>query len=202
MGDLETPAALPVGLIKWMFLLNMATLVISLWVAVAWHRFIILGERPATLIPPLNGARVMAYFLMSLLIGVIVVVILLVASVVLSPLAMMGGSSLIMMGYFPLLVPITYVVYRVSPVLPAAALGEGIGIGAAWRKTAPIKTAVFQVGLLATLAGFVLQQVGMLFASSALLTTLYSLASGWVMLMVGVSVFSTIYKLSNDEARR
>ncbi|WP_417269256.1 hypothetical protein [Celeribacter sp.] len=202
MNEIETPIDLPAGIIKWMFILNLATLVISLWVAVAWHRFIILGERPTTLIPPMNGSRVMAYFLMSLLIGVIVVAVLLVASVILSPLAMMGGTSLVVAGFVVLLIPITYIVYRISPVLPAAALGEGIGIGAAWKQTDSVKSAVFQVGILATLAGFVLQQIGVLFSSSALLSMLYSLASGWVMLMVGVSVFSTIYKLTNSEARR
>ncbi|WP_417258547.1 hypothetical protein [Celeribacter sp.] len=202
INEIENPIDLPAGIIKWMFFLNLATLVISLWVAVAWHRFIILGERPTTFIPPMNGARVFAYFVMSLLIGLIVVAIIVVGSVILSPPAMMGNIISIIVGFIVLLIPITYIVYRISPVLPAIALGEKKGFVAAWRQTAPIKVAVFQVGILATLAGFVLRQIGVLFSSSALLSMLYSLASGWVMLMVGVSVFSTIYKLTNSEARR
>ncbi|WP_439104692.1 hypothetical protein [Celeribacter marinus] len=200
--EIDDPASIPVGLIKWTLLLNLATLAISLWVAVAWHRFIILGERAISVVPPMNGARVLAYFRTSLLIGVIVVAIVLAASIVLSPLATAGGPSLVVFGYVALMVPMTYVVYRISPALPAAAIGNGMGIGDAWRKTAPIKASVFQAGLFATLGGFALQQVGVLFSFNALLATLYSLASGWVMLMVGVSVFSTIYKLANHETAR
>ncbi|MEP1929779.1 MAG: hypothetical protein ABJJ37_00680, partial [Roseibium sp.] len=50
-----------------------ASLIISLWIAVAWHRYILMEEVPQGFLPKWHGDRMAAYFGRSILIMLIMV---------------------------------------------------------------------------------------------------------------------------------
>ena len=52
-----------------------------LWIAVAWHRYILLNEVPTGLVPRFNGGAMLAYFGRGLLIGIAILLSVLVAAV-------------------------------------------------------------------------------------------------------------------------
>src|SRR5690606_37356363 len=83
----------PVGL-----LLAIAAIAGAFWVAVAWHRFILLDERTAGLLPAFNGSRVLSYFGYSLLLALIGIPIVFGASLLAGGLTMMGGPILGVLG--------------------------------------------------------------------------------------------------------
>ena len=66
---------LPTGILTDEMDFNMvAAIVTGLWIAVGWHRFVLLGER-ASLVPVFRGDRMWAYFLYSLGYGLILILI-------------------------------------------------------------------------------------------------------------------------------
>lgn len=138
------------------------------WTAVAWHRFVLLGERPGWLprVPALAVGRTAAWMLaigvpaalLALGLGLGVVVLLMdrehpfealgfAALLLLQPweapgLALLLGGILLGSGLLG-----AWVALRASPVLPAAAVGRPLGLRRAWRSTAPAKGAVLLAAL-------------------------------------------------------
>ena len=55
-----------------MLLLGIAALLASLWIAVAWHRYVLLGEEPAGWLPNWPGAAIPGYLWRSVLLGLVV----------------------------------------------------------------------------------------------------------------------------------
>lgn len=174
--------------------LSLLAAFVSLWVAVAWHRFILLGEAPTSLMPPFHGGRIGAYLKVSIIVGLVIGIGFLLLALVLSPLFALltftGGVQLISFG---LLMLVSYAFYRVCPVFPAAAIGQEEGLGSAWKRTKPIATEIWAVAVIFALIGTVIQ-LPVIALGAGLLGMLYSLVSGWIMLMVGVSLLTTIYQ--------
>ena len=125
--------------IIWSF--NMVILIItSFWIAVAWHRFILREETPSGYIPKFHGRRMMAYFGQNLLLGLLIVAI----GIGLIPISIFRAfpsfgepnqTYLTIISLFLIGMLIAPALFRFSTVLPAAALGERLTWGAAWRAT-------------------------------------------------------------------
>lgn len=170
--------------------LNLVTFFVSVWIAVAWHRFILLGERPKGALPRVHLSQMLGYLWMTIQImlvaGVVGMVVGLVGVLIVGP-----TSILILM----VLVPVIYVFYRISPMLPTAALGQRLSMADAWKSTQSIQGPVFSAGLFATVGGFFITAIGAAMPGF-LLGLLGSLITGWLVVIVGVSVVSTIYRLA------
>ncbi|AJE44950.1 hypothetical protein [Celeribacter indicus] len=182
-----------------MFLLlltNVATAVGSSWIAVEWHRFALEGWRPTSAFPRWSGSRVFVYLFVfvgiALLIGLFIgVFFFLLALLFGQALAMLGGLFVTAIIGLPAL----YGFFRVSPVLPAIAIGEKLRFQEAWQATKPFGGAILQVSVLGILALAVVQIPSVLLGGG-LVGLLYELVAGWVVLMVNVSLLSSIYELS------
>lgn len=180
-----------------MIVIVLATIA-SLWIAVGWHRYVLQIERPG-IVPVWHGDRILAYFGKSLLLGLILVPVFLVIAVVggaiVAPLMMNGagtgtGIILMLILYIPLLV----ILYRLSVMLPAAALGEQVRTAEAWAATRGDLGAFIGLGVLSLVAGFVIDVPGMwIFAPGSALSMLWQVIAGWVKLMVGISILTTLY---------
>ena len=68
----------------------------------------------------------------------------------------------------------------------------------AWLMTMEHKKTIFQVAVLSILATLVLQ-VPSLLMGSGIVGLVYGLATGWITLMVGVSLLSSIYELCKGD---
>lgn len=183
------------------FLVVMILAVVAfLWTAVAWHRFTLLEESPGALLPPWHGGAVWAYFVagvvITLLMILVGIVIGFVGGFLVALLAHAGGSQTIMAVVFGVVVyvPIVIVSYRISPILPAAAIDRKIGVGDAWRATGGANGALFVLALVT---------VAVSMAAGAPVTALERIAMplaliwqalvNWFTLLMGISILTTLY---------
>ncbi|MGX9352466.1 hypothetical protein ACS3QZ_14785 [Shimia sp. W99] len=180
-------------------LLQLLLAISALWVAVAWHRFILLEEYPTGAVPAFHGGRMLAYFWRALLMGL---------TVGLGAVLIVTGVWLVLFWAAPLAVLITIVVgigtswafYRLSPILPGAAIEQPLTMGQAWQATKPISGAI-----LATMFLFVVSIVVLVFAGALvagvipLLGGLVLLGINWLYIMLGISILTTIYGIAVEK---
>lgn len=187
-GDLpQTPEAM-FGLAVTAF----SFLVGSLWIAVAWHRYVLREEHSPAAVPPFHGARMADYFVKSLLIGLIAAAIGAVAGMlaafILLPLA---GPAAGAMVPFVVMVPVFVVLYRFSAILPGVALGESVRFTAGWEATVGETGTMVGLAAVSALASLLL---GLPLAIlPGLPGLLWEFVANWVQLMVGISILTTLY---------
>jgi len=177
-------------------LLQLLTAVAGLWVAVAWHRFVLLEEIGNGL-PTFHGGRMFAYFLVVL--GMTLVLALAAGA--------MGALAGVLFGSFT---PLFFIViiaiavfamwafYRLSPLLPAAALGQSIGVKQAWEATSDISGSVLAAALLLIFFSILCGAVAALimFQVSILVGVILIAVLQWAYTMVGISILTTIYGIT------
>jgi hypothetical protein len=174
-------------------------LITGLWIAVAWHRYILLNEEPSSILPALRFDRMLAYFGYSLLIGLIMIpvafVLSFIVSLLVAPLLMSGGANMFGIVVVGLLiyVPLIVIVYRLSVVLPAAALEENLGIGGAWERTKGTTGTMLVLAIISAL-GFLLINLPVFWMSpQSIFVTVWTFGTQWIIVMVGVSILTTLY---------
>lgn len=190
-------AQVPPNVAMLVMLVMVGMVVASCWVAVEWHRFALLGERPTSAFPRFHGAETARYFFASLKIGLLIV---LFSSIAAGVVANLLGQALIeqlgvIIVFAVIALPAFYAFYRVSPSLTAAAIGEKVRMAEAWRSTQGIGKPIFQTVILQMLLIMFVQLPSMVLGTGVV-GTLYQLGAGWIVLMVSVSLLSTIYDLS------
>ncbi|OIQ41465.1 MAG: hypothetical protein BM560_08915 [Roseobacter sp. MedPE-SWde] len=177
-------------------LLQLAMAVAGTWVAVAWHRYVLLEEASGA-VPPFHGKRMLAYFFTALGIGLAVG---LVTGLVIGLVGLLTFNliPLFFVAVFVILVGAIWVFYRLSPLLPAAALGESLGVKAAWAATAQISGAVLVAVLILAISaiGIGLVIVFGLFPISISLGMAMIAVLQWAYSMVGISILTTVYGIS------
>jgi|GEM_PF-2072442 hypothetical protein len=182
----------------WLILLsNVVMAVGSCWIAVEWHRYVLEGKRPTSAFPSWSGSRVWGYLILSILIGLLIgLTIGVLAGVIL---AMFGGVlAQALGGLFVMVViglPAVFVFFRISPTLPAVALGQKMTFAQAWQATKPHSAVILQAAILSIALFIVIQFIAPIFGGG-LLGLLYELLAGWFLLMVNVSLLSSIYELA------
>ena len=202
------------GAILLPFLLIPMILFITAWVAVSWHRFILLEEY-AGILPAVSGRPIWPYVGKSILLGLIIILIAiplflifgtLIAGVAQPepgeisfsadgtpdiPLAFLIQASLV-----PALVgiPLYYVILRIGIALVGTALAKPLGFGEAWRATAKVGGMIFGVTIIMTLINLVpgwlifsVQSISPVFAS------ILNMCLTWLSMMLGISILTTIY---------
>jgi len=198
------------------FFLGIGLLVFIIWgvslIAVVWHRFILLEERPSGFIPTRPELRIWSYFWYGVAIALIVLAVFLVLFFVAR---LFVDSEVILAAFDPeqvSLAPrdialrfivgiISSVIYlRLALMLPAVALNERFSLVESWQETKPFFGAVIVVSLaLSLLNGVVMFGLGMaLFfvaGSGALIfvVSVLILAFNWFYFMLNISILSTLY---------
>jgi len=180
-------------------LVLLVALITGIWIAVAWHRFVLLAEMPITPVPPFLGERMGAYFIKSLLIGIILIVAGMVLGMIIGLVAMplmTHGGGLMAMLLISLLVqvPMFLLGLRLATGLPGTALGSDQPLMAGWRATAGEWQVILQLALMMALAVWALNMIGMFaFGSMTMLAQIWQIIVGWPIMMVGLSVLTTLY---------
>lgn len=168
------------------------------WVAVAWHRFVLLEEYPG-LLPSLAGRPVWPYvgrvILLSLLMLVAAIPLGFLMGLVAMPLVRDDGpgiAAMLLIGVVTGTI-LSYLWMRLGLILPAVAVGRPITMGESWAQTSAHSGAIF-VTVLVIMALNI--GVGLLFefvmgpgTVSAVLSTVVD----WISIMVGISVLTTLY---------
>jgi hypothetical protein len=205
-GDPErVRRAMAAGRFPWgaflLFLLLSA--VCAVWIAVAWHRHVLLAEDPGSLLPPLNGDRMLPYVgavVVLVLIAIpVVIVIGLVGGLILSPFAgnvrSMGGV-IVMLVLSTLLIalPIVVIMMRFGSILPAAAVGKRLTLGEAWRATGGATMTIAGVVLMLLVLGLAIDLIArQLFAPGSTPAVVWGFLLQWFNVIFGLSIATTIY---------
>ncbi len=178
-----------------------------LWIAVAWHRYVLLNETPRSVLPKFHGKNIASYFFRGLLIAlvffliaaVLLIIWLLFNSILFAvfPNGITVGAIGMMLVPLVLNIVFSMVFFSLSPVLVAGALGRQMSFREAqsafsgkWLSlfVLLIVTAAFStvVRLVAELSALPLLDYLVVFG--ILQAALY-----WVSIMTGISVLTTLY---------
>ncbi len=173
---------------------------VAAWVAVSWHRFILLEEYSG-IIPAISGRPIWPYigrsFVYGLVIGVFALILGFVVGLVTAVLFAISPSlgSIGAMGLGLMLgVVLSLLWFRIGVGLPAVAVGKPITMGEALAATAKINGTILGIGVtivvVSMIAGVAVQG---LYGISAILGFAVDLFVQWLTLMVGVSILTTLY---------
>lgn len=193
-GELPIAMLPPAAPLFW--LLQLFT---ALWVAVAWHRFILREEVPAGIVPHFHGRAMLRYLgvglLYTLLIMLAAIPLAVLASFIVGPMALLeqGPGASLTFGAL-VFVPVTYLALRLSPILPAAALEERLPLREAWYRTGASGTTILVLALVAIIANALLNLPSAFLAQGLVgAAFVYSFLAHWLALLVGVSLVTTIH---------
>lgn len=197
----ETNLGIPSGELAAAILIALVVLMfVSSWVAVGWHRYVLLEEYPG-LLPGLAGRPVGAYLGRMILLTVVLVLcaipISIVVGLLMSPFLIAGSSAFA--GVFGALVGVamaavfSWLWLRLGLILPAIALGKPMTLRMSWSATAPVSGAILVATLIVMAINFAVSLLlGPVFGGGAPGVVL-SLIVDWISIMVGISMLTTIY---------
>ena len=178
------------------------TALVTLWVFVAWHRFVLLDEPPKGIIPAIHAKRSLAYagqfikiFLIAFL-AILPIAAALVGLVIAFDTLAIGAAenpNLIAAGTVGLIFLLVPFLMRVSMILPASAIGHPLKVREAWRQTQGSTVAIFIAIIIAAII-----QLGLQFVfnfASGLPIVGFSIATlvSFVIGMFNASLLTTLY---------
>lgn len=191
-----TPLPKGSGLAGPMFLVVILSLLIGMWSVVAWHRFVLLEDLPEGWMPALRADRVLAYLGRSVQIALVLICLMLplalVALLLVSVLNGMGPSVLALIN-LPLTIVVTYIVLRLSVLLPAAALGAPMGLREAWSCTSGAFGDLMGLSAIMVALQFAAQFIIDASAGTPSLAAAVSLVISVVLALVNISLLTTLF---------
>ncbi len=170
------------------------------WVAVAWHRFILLEEYSG-LLPKSVGLPIWRYIGLSLVLALIMFCLMFLVGFAVGAIVSIVNALRTSLGLFMIEFMMTslasYLWFRLAIVLPAIATNNPLSIGEAWRRTGEIGKTVLAVAVALVAMNLVIQEtVFTLFTNDPtiqIIQLVLQLITMWLMLMVGLSILTTIY---------
>lgn len=173
-----------------LFLAAMVSIAGGIWIAIAWHRYILLGEEPGGYLPEFNGRRLLSYFGWSVVLGLILVPVTLAAAL----LAALLGPAALMLAALVSTFIVTVVLYRIALVLPARAVDQPLRLGEAWRATSGATGDILVLALLTTLMIVLIDVPALAFVGPLEVLALgWRAVTGWIVLLVGAGILTTLY---------
>ena len=164
----------------------------SAWVAVIWHRFMLLGEGPVSFMPTFRADNVLGYIVKSLILGLVLMAAMIPAMIVLVVLGMVSPA---LMTFAPIFVGmyLVFISFRISLILPAKAIGKEMLVSQSWNATGSAGMAVLLAAILMGVFTAVLQAISQYLITNAVLKLVIGSGIGWISLMLGVSILTTLY---------
>lgn len=186
------PAAVAT-ILGFLFCLLIVMLVVMLWIVVSWHRFVLLEEYPTGMFPPFRFDRVLAYFGRLLMLGVLALILYFPASLIMG--AMAQTSVLVgILFWLALVIFLSIGFYRVSPILPGAAIGKTLTLSQAWQSTAGASGAIAVLVILSVLFQMLLQFLSSLLLFIPIIGVLIVVFANMLIVpLINVSILTTIY---------
>jgi len=191
-GELPTGTS-PGSVLLLVFGLMMVFAITMFWIAVSWHRFILLEEYPRGIIPTFRFDRILAYLGRALLLGLLMAIAWIPGGLLLSALVQ-SSPVLAILATAAYMVFLVVCMYRLTIILPAAAIGHPVTLGEAWNSTTGTAGAVLVLLIVAFLFQLLVQLVFTVLAIIPVLGVLLTVFFGVLVLpMINVSIFTTMY---------
>lgn len=161
------------------------------WAAVAWHRYALLSERPASFLPPVDQKRILAYFGAGLRIALMTIALAIPLAIVLGVLGSFVHPFSVTFALF-MNVGIALLaaqVLRYSLILPAAALDKPLTL----RESRLDTRGRFGLCLIVTIVALLISTMGDQIAATLGIGWIATLLFDWVGFVFGLSVLTTLY---------
>lgn len=166
------------------------------WVAILWHRFMLLNEGSDNLVTRWKGSRIWSYLKYLLIVGfsvsfIVMIPFMIIMSILGNVLA--ENPILFLLIGFVVSVLFYYLSLRFGLVLPSVALDIPITMGASYTDTDDSKGAILIASIL--LVGFTMV-VGQLLQITRIdqyTLQLPSFIANWFFAMTGISILTTLY---------
>ena len=171
----------------------LVSIITALWIAVSWHRYVLVEEYPDSWIPKFHGSAMGAYFVRGFLIGLLIFGIVIVASLLVGLLTFWMGPLGAGITGLVAIATASYIFYRLCPILPAAAVGKPMKFGEAWKATDGTGATIAVLVLLVIVASVIIQLPTTFGGANSLFGIAYSLIVNWLSMLIGVSVLTTFY---------
>ena len=185
------------GMALGFLIVMLVTLVTGLWIAVGWHRYVLLGEAPTT-VPTFRSDRIMAYFLRSLGYGAILILLAVVwggfVGFAIGSIVSDSMTLAIILMAILIYLPILVIGFRITADLPAAAIGVDKPFLSGWAATVGQSVDLVVLALIVIVIFGGLGLIGgYVFGMSSVLYAIWAFVFGWFQMMVGVSILTTLY---------
>ena len=186
------PGAISGSALLGTFLLLLILIMIGLWPVVAWHRFILLAEYPTGWIPTLRFDRILSYAGHAILLGLVALVLVLPVGMIMgvtetaAPVA--GRICLVLV-----VLALNVIVLRLSPILPAAAIGQPLRMKEAWEATKGANGTILLLLVILSVFQFILQFALGLVMVIPLIGPLIMLVGVLISALINVSILTTLY---------
>lgn len=191
-GGMEYPVMTPETAVL-SILVSLLAVVASLWIAVAWHRFVLTSEYPEGWLPRWHGGAILSYLGRSILVAILIVLAVTVAALPVGFLAiampgLAGLFSLLLVGLG------AYLFFRLGVMLPAAAVGERLQLGDAWDATRGESGTIVVLSAIVVVASVIVQLPSWFNNDpGSVIGLVYSLVVNWFATIIGISVLTTLY---------
>lgn len=166
------------------------------WTYVAWHRFVLLNERPDPVLPPFHGKLVWSYFIRSIALAFMLLLMMLIPLVIVIILTVGLGEAMGTIGIAVVTVGGFYGFFRYSPYLTSAALAHPLTMAEARIATQPYSSQLWLVAIIIIVAS---TAYNTLFAGASWLPAPVTVILDALLLIIGVSVLTTIYGVAVEE---
>jgi hypothetical protein len=171
-------------------------LVVLGWVAVAWHRFILLEEYPA-LFPRFADLPVAGYVWRTVQLALVMLLaatpLILIMGIISAGLGLDGSPVATSLFSFALGVFFSYVWLRLALVLPGVAVGNPMTMRDAWIVSAPLANEILSAAMIVAGLNILINIVAQTFVGVAALSMAVSFVVTWITVMVGTSLLTTLY---------
>ena len=164
------------------------------WIAIAWHRFILIEESGNQLFPIWNNLRVLKYSIKTIAIISSVIFILIIPFFLFFIFINgLGLVAILPIVNILLFISFYYLFFRAGLVLPSIALDETMSIRKSFRETKDISNEIW--GLAAIVITMILS-IGIIsgiLAPSNIIGVLVTSFFQWIVVMISASLMTTLY---------
>lgn len=173
------------------------SLLVSLWIIVGWHRFILLQEEPANFFPRWSGDRLLAYAGRVVILALVVLALVLPMGLVFGLITTLSQSAFLAIPLFTAMALVASVVsLRVSLILPAAAIGKNLTLRQSWDATSEVSPAIFWLAIImfgcAVAVGLIQSLIQLAVGTALIGLVIIGVAQGLLSLL-NVSILTTLY---------
>ena len=186
------------------FFLVLVWFLVPAWVAVFWHRYILLDEAPSGILPPWQSNLIFPYMFVGVfvffLIGIVVFVPMLLLYFLLLDI---GEHDFVLNTLLAVVsVPFNYLFLRFGLIFPHLALGRGwFGLGESWRQTSGMGGGLWVIAILNGLAFFLPALLPSIEAGAGyILITLISTLMIVIGTLIGISILTRLYDYAGQMA--
>jgi hypothetical protein len=181
------------GMVLQTLVLSILAVIASLWIAVAWHRFVLEEEYPNGWLPQWHGANMLGYLGRSILLALIIALGVTVASI---PFGILFVAVPGLVGLLPILMIGlgAYLFFRMAVMLPAAALGQKMKLLEAWEATRNETGTLLMLTVIVVAAALLIQLPSILHNNpGSVINLVYGLVVNWFATIIGISLLTTLY---------